>query len=198
MPSRTSGLTLVETIAALAIVAITTTLALPAMTQALERQRVATTLHLLSADMAMARGAAIMRRSQVVVCPRASAVTCAEDGDWSSGWLVFLDDDRDRLPDSIDDLLRSTEPTTRAAAMRLHSTRPFVRFQRDGRAAHSNLSVHLCARGMLTGSVVVNRLGRVRSERMPHGTDCPRLTASSNPHAGRAQTGLTAGPEALE
>lgn len=173
MPSRNSGFSLVEAVAALAVVAITTTLALPAMTQALERQRVATTLHLLSADMAMARGTAIMRRSQVVVCPRASPVTCAEDGDWSEGWLVFLDDDRDRLPDTIADLLRSTEPSTRLAAMQLVSTRPFVRFQGDGRAAHSNLSVHLCARAMLTGSVVVNRLGRVRSERAAPGTGCP-------------------------
>ncbi len=176
MPSRINGFSLVEATAALAIVAVTTTLALPAMSQALERQRVSTTLHLLSTDMAMARGTAIMRRSQVVVCPRATPVTCAEDGDWSAGWLVFLDDDKDRIPDSIEDLLRSTDPTTHPGAVRLASTRPFLRFQEDGRSAHSNLSVHLCARGTLTGTVVVNRLGRVRSERPAPGTACPLVS----------------------
>lgn len=166
MRSPISGFSLIEATAALAVVAVTTTLALPAMTQALERQRVATTLHLLSTDMAMARGTAIMRRSQVVVCPRATPVTCANDGDWSAGWLVFLDPDGDRLPGDAAGILRSADaPAGRKDRLSLRSTRPLLRFQHDGRSAHSNLSVHLCIAGQQRAKLVVSNLGRVRHER---------------------------------
>ena len=172
MPTH-NGFSLIEVVTALAVVAVSTTLALPAMTQALERQRVATTLHLLSADLAMARGTAIMRRSQVVVCPRATPVTCAEDGDWSTGWIVFLDPDGDRLPAHGAGILRTTDaPAGDAGRLSLRSTRPLLRFQHDGRAAHSNLSVHLCIAGQQRARLVVSNLGRVRHERPKRQEPC--------------------------
>ena len=173
MASVARGFSLIEATAMLAIAGVAMALALPSLSEALARQRVTTTLHLLSADMAMARSTAIMRRSQVVVCPRGTSDTCADDGTWSAGWLVFVDDDQNRLPDTIEDLLRSTEATTRPPDVRLLSSRPMLRFQSSGRSAHSNLSVHLCAGTALAGSVIVNRVGRVRSERPSVDSPCP-------------------------
>ena len=168
------GFTLIEAMVVTAITAVTLTLGLPSFNGTLERHRLSASLHLLSADMAMARNSAIMRREQVVVCPGAPDAGCRADHDWSSGWLVFRDPDGNRQPDAAGDLLRATDaPAGGSDRLRLTSTRPFLRYQASGMSAHSNLSVNACARGQLRGKVVVNRLGRVRAERPTRETACP-------------------------
>ncbi|MGY0611136.1 GspH/FimT family pseudopilin [Luteimonas sp. A501] len=175
MPRRHShGFTLIEAMTVVAILAVALALGLPAFSGTLERQRLATSLHLLTADMASARSSAIMRREQIVVCPGRAETGCAGDHDWSGGWLVFRDPDGNRRPDAPGDVLRTTDaPAGGAERLRLTSTRPWLRYQANGMAAHSNLSVNACARGLLRGKVVVNRLGRVRSERPRQETACP-------------------------
>lgn len=174
MPRRDAGFTLIEAMVTVSIVALILTLGLPAFADALERQRLATTLHLLLADMAMARSSAVMRREQVVVCPGGAATGCRGDRDWSHGWLVFRDPDGNRQPDAAADILRATDaPAGGADRLRLTSTRPWLRYQANGTAGHSNLSVNACSQGRLRGKVVVNRLGRARSERPSRETSCP-------------------------
>lgn len=174
MASKDAGFTLIEAMAVAAILAIGLTLGVPAFSGTLERQRLATSLHLVSADLAMARSSAIMRREQVVVCPGQPGAGCSNDHDWSRGWLVFRDPDGNRQPDAPDDLLRASQaPAGGADQLRLTSTRPWLRYQANGMAAHSNLTVNACARGQLRGKVVVNRLGRVRTERPTRETACP-------------------------
>lgn len=168
------GYTLVEALAILGVAAVGLAVGVPSFAGGLERQRVATAMHHLSADMAMARSMALAQRAQVVVCPGDTITGCRHDHDWSSGWLVFRDGDGNRQPDEPDHILRVTDaPAGRSSALSLASTRPFLRFQENGRSAHSNLSVAVCARGTLRGKVVVNRLGRVRGERSGPATPCP-------------------------
>jgi type IV fimbrial biogenesis protein FimT len=173
MIGKEKGFTLIETMVVLAIAVIVVTLGVPSFNGALQRQRVSTTMHRLSADMAMARSSALMRRSQVVVCPRDAAGGCSDVQDWSRGWLVFADPDGNRQPDADSDILRVTDAPANDR-LYLPATRQFLRYQADGRSAHSNLSVHVCANGAHVGKVVVNNLGRVRSERPRAGTSCPR------------------------
>lgn len=173
MKRQEAGFTLIEAMVVLAIAAITLTLGLPGLGEALRRQRVATTLHLLSADMAMARSTALIKRSQVVVCPRGASFGCSDGRDWSVGWLVFVDPDGDRQPGTEDDILRATDAPGGRDALDLPASRAYLRYQADGRSAHSNLSVHVCGGGAHFGKVVVNNLGRVRSERAPAGAACP-------------------------
>jgi type IV fimbrial biogenesis protein FimT len=174
MGRKPSGFTLLETAAAVAVVAVAVAVGVPSFAGGLERQRVATAMHRLSADMATARSTALARRTQVVVCPGEADAGCRQDRDWSGGWLVFRDDDGNRQPDDTTDILRiSDAPGGAVGVLRLVSTRPHLRFQKNGRSAHSNLSVVVCARGRLHGKVVVNRLGRVRGERSEPSVPCP-------------------------
>lgn len=174
MPRTDAGFTLIEAMVTVSIAALLLTLGLPAFADALERQRLATTLHLLTADMAIARSSSIMRREQVVICPGRADSGCSGDRDWSRGWLVFRDPDGNRQPDAAGDILRATDaPAGGADRLRLTSTRPWLRYQANGMAAHSNLSVNACSGGQLRGKVVVNRLGRTRSERPKRDTPCP-------------------------
>ncbi|HIY70265.1 MAG TPA: GspH/FimT family pseudopilin [Candidatus Luteimonas excrementigallinarum] len=172
MTRKDAGLTLIELLVTLAIGAITLTIGLPTFSGTLQHMRVSTTMHRVSADLALARNTAIMRRSQVVVCPRTADYRCRSDSDWSHGWIVFTDDNGNRQPDTEQHILRVTDPPT-ARNLAITSSRRFLRYQRDGRSAHSNQTVRVCNGTQLAGSVVINNVGRVRSSRPDPGTPCP-------------------------
>jgi type IV fimbrial biogenesis protein FimT len=88
--------------------------------------------------------------------------------------MSFIDSDGNRQPESDADILRASDAPA-AKTLFLPSSRPFLRYQADGRAANSNLTVYLCEDTEYAGMVVVNNLGRVRTERASTtGKPCPR------------------------
>ncbi|TKS55335.1 prepilin-type N-terminal cleavage/methylation domain-containing protein [Luteimonas yindakuii] len=172
MKRRNAGVTLIELMTVLTVLAVSLTIGLPAFTDTLTRLRVQTAMHRISADLAAARSTAIARRSQLVVCPRTADHRCREDSDWTEGWMFFLDPDGNRQPEDDADILGSREAMPKG--LTVNATRRYLRYQHDGRSAHSNQTVRLCAGEQLAGTVVVNNFGRVRSERPKRETACPR------------------------
>lgn len=168
------GLTLVELMTTVAILTLLGTFGVTAFSDVLARHRVQTALHLISADLAMARNAAITRRSPIVACPGDALLGCRLDADWSMGWIVFTDSDGNRRPDNAADLLRVADaPSGAPHTVRLVSTRSYARYQRDGRSAGTNLTINVCRADMLAGQVVVNNVGRIRSHRDAADRPCP-------------------------
>lgn len=163
MARRGSGLTLIELLVTLAVLAIGLTMGVPAMHGLIEAQRVRAVMFQLASDMAMARSTAVTRRSQVVLCPGTPEAGCRSDSQWNGGWILFEDDDKDRQPGSAADVLRVVQPLP--DGLMVSSSRNYLRYQRDGRSANSNLSLRICTGGQLRGLLVVNNSGRTRSER---------------------------------
>lgn len=164
MNHKQSGISLVELIAALAATAVVLGLALPSLSGLLAGQRVRSTLHDLRSDMMLARNSAIARNTQVVLCPRTVDNRCRTDGDWQHGWMLFLDPDRDRQPGQAADILRIRDASI-PPRHALRSSRPFLRYRSDGTSSGTNLTVRMCTDDRLSGSVVVNNHGRIRTER---------------------------------
>ncbi len=160
-----NGFTLVELIITLAIAGIGLAIGVPSYQGLVERQRASSAMHLLTAHMASARITAITYRIPTVVCPSDRAGGCRRDGDWSQGWLMFFDADGNRSPDVRQDILRDENAPIHPSLRILSSSgRTQLRYLPDGRSAGSNLSVRLCREDVLLGTVVVNNVGRIRSE----------------------------------
>ena len=174
MMNGSRGFTLVELLVVVTLVAVLLAVGLPPLGDALRRQHVTASMQMLIGDMAMARNTAVMRGQQVVMCPSAGGSGCAGGVDWSRGWLVYVDVDGNRRPDAPGDVLRSTAaPGGETDGLTLRSSRPYLRYQPDGRSAHSNLTLNVCAGTSLEGRLVVSNLGRVRSERPSGPARCP-------------------------
>ncbi|WP_163838766.1 GspH/FimT family pseudopilin [Pseudoxanthomonas sacheonensis] len=167
------GFSLLEALVVMAISAIGLAIGVPSYRSMMENQRASSTMHLLTAYMASARSTAISYRIPTVVCPSNRAGGCRMDGDWSQGWLMFFDADGNRQPDAREDILRD-ENTPLHPSLRLVSStgRPQLRYLPDGRSAGSNISVRLCRDDVLLWQVIVNNVGRVRSEKASGSTPC--------------------------
>ena len=122
MHTRKRGFTLYELVVTLGLVAILFTLGIPSFAASLARQRQHVEIDALFHAVHLARKESIMRRKVVSLCPSLDGKTCSPDRDWSRGWLMFENKDRDSPP-RVD----SGEPVlTRhvvAEGVRIHANR---------------------------------------------------------------------------
>lgn len=166
-----AGISLMELMASVAIVAVVVAASLPALATVHQSSRARAAVNILHVDLSFARSAAVTHRTQVVVCPADENNRCDPRARWEHGWMVFMDPDANRQPESARQILRRTAMPGRGISA--SSTRPVLRYQSDGRSAHSNLTIRICGHGELVGQVVVNNVGRARSARAQRPAPCP-------------------------
>jgi type IV fimbrial biogenesis protein FimT len=165
-------MTLIELLIVLAVLAILATLGVPAMAGFVAENRVAAKTNLAISHLQFARHAAVTRRANVVACPSNDQLNCSGENRWDRGWIIFIDRDNDRAPDSPADVLRVVAPDD---ALLLHSAgRNRVRFQPMGTAYGTNLTIRVCdARGRAEArAIVVSNPGRVRVRRSVADAEC--------------------------
>lgn len=163
---RRSGFTLLEAIVSLSVLSIMLAVALPAFRALLDHQRTSSTLSSLVSQASLARLAAVKYRRPTILCPSANGTRCNSDGDWSTGWILFIDHGDRQGPASPSHVLR-TEPSPASRHLRVQSWgRNHLRYLPDGRSSGSNLTLRVCTQaGQQLGAVIVNNAGRPRVER---------------------------------
>lgn len=88
---KSTGFTLTELMITLAIVGVLLAVGVPSLKTFMQsNQLIAATNELLSA-LHVARSEAIKLNSRVSICESSNGTTCSGTGDWSNGWIVFVD-----------------------------------------------------------------------------------------------------------
>lgn len=169
------GFTLIELVVSMSVMAILLGAAAPSLGSLLEQQRTSAVISSLTTHMASARMAAITRNRRAVLCPSTDGSQCEAGTDWSGGWMLFLDDNGNRKADPVEEVMHvDLEPTSRHLRVVSTSGRQQLRYLPDGRSAGSNLTISICnPKGDLLGAVIVNNMGRPRSELATSATPCP-------------------------
>lgn len=101
MRTKRKGFTLYELLITIVLIALISGLAIPSFAASLARQRQRAEIDALFHAIHLARKESIMRRQVVSLCPSLDGQSCSASHDWSSGWLMFENSDRDSPP-SID------------------------------------------------------------------------------------------------
>lgn len=110
-----AGVTLIELLVTLAIMAILTTIAIPSLSAFIADSRQSGRAFELVGALNMARSEAIKRGTRVSVCktrnPDAESPTCEADAGWEQGWIVFVDNVQDTgnifgMIDGADEIIR--------------------------------------------------------------------------------------------
>lgn len=156
------GLTLLELLITLAILAILLTVALPGFSSIIQNNRLAADTEELRSAIQLARATAVSRNQRV---------TLRNLGSWESGWEVFVDDNNNGVRDNGEPLLSSSGPLEQLDITPNTPVRDYISFigtgesRRVGSALGSFQAgtILVCAAGGSSGfSLVLARSGRVR------------------------------------
>tara|TARA_R110001599_G_scaffold353823_1_gene599186 strand:- start:70510 stop:71130 length:621 start_codon:yes stop_codon:yes gene_type:complete len=172
--SRERGFTMIEVMIVLVVVAILVTVAAPGFQNLIGNNRIISEVYTLRATLNNARSEAMARRAQVVVCPSVDGAACADSDDWSTGYIAFVDTDRDNVadPDDPDEEIIQVEAEERAVDIAFNNAVRLVRFNAQGVALGFDGAFTFCDdRGAEDArALIVNPVGTVRSAR---DTDTP-------------------------
>jgi type IV fimbrial biogenesis protein FimT len=103
------GFTLLELIIIIAILGITTALAVPGLREMISNNRIQSNASDFVAALQFAKAEAVARVNPVTLCKSANLTDCAADGDWQQGWIVFSDDNGDAVVGADDEVLLNHE-----------------------------------------------------------------------------------------
>ncbi len=159
---RRRGYSLIELMVCLAIVAITIAWAAPSFGNFLRDAARAREVNQFLQAVYAARSEAIKRNGVVSLCPSRDGATCTPGSLWSTGWLIFVNLDRDSpaAVDSGEELLR-VYPAWDSGQIR--SNRTTLSFRAFGQSGVTATITFCDARGSSAArAVIVSQTGRPR------------------------------------
>lgn len=138
------GVTLIELMVALAVLAIAASLAAPSFSDTIRNQRLSSRSFALQEDLAFARAEAVKLQSNVALA--------APTGNLTDGWVVFEDTDADERLDGGERRIREQGPMNTGYSMQAMTgaggPKAGIGFDRRGAVEGRNpLDVMLCAPG---------------------------------------------------
>lgn len=122
MKILTTGYSLYELLITIAVAATVMAASVPSFGKIVARNRQHVEINALFHAIHLARKESIVRRKVVSICPSPDGQQCLPSRDWSSGWIMFVNDDRDEPPqiDGAEIILQthSVNPAIRLTANR--------------------------------------------------------------------------------
>jgi type IV fimbrial biogenesis protein FimT len=162
--NRMHGISLIEVVLALAVLAVLAGIALPAFADVRLRAQFASAELALGETVLLANRLAVSGGSAVVLCPARTSGECEAGSDGSGGWLSFVDLDGDRRFGPHDVLAQRHDGYSADIALVSNMGRQRVVFHSRGDNAGSNLSFVVCSRTRPQGRrLALSNGGRLRS-----------------------------------
>ncbi len=138
------GVTLLELLAAMAMVAILAGIAVPAFQTMIEKNRQSSTLNDFSIAVSIARSEAVKRGIRTVICTSSDGASCDASADWHVGWIIFVDANSNNGVDSGEQLIRvGAALETGFSLVGTSNVAAQIRFQPDGDAIETG-TITLC------------------------------------------------------
>jgi len=162
------GVTLIETVLALALAFGLMALAMPSFGEWVQGYALASHAQYLAGNINRARSEAIKRGHRVNLCPSVDRRQCMDAGDWARGWIVHVDENRNGRIDDDEPVLEIAGPAPEGVTV--SANRPvedYVSYTSLGHARMLNGALQMgtftvCRRGQPALEIVLANSGRVR------------------------------------
>jgi type IV fimbrial biogenesis protein FimT len=167
---RSRGFSLQELLVALAIGGTVTSGAVT-LTDTVRNNAIVAAANTLVSHLNLARGIALARHANVVLCPSADRMQCAEPGNdytwWQNGWLVYVDENDNGRPDNGEIVRTDGHDGSGNITIRSSRHRREVVYRPSGTSGGSTLTLAICgAHGASAARyVTVSNAGRPRISR---------------------------------
>lgn len=164
IPARHSGLSLVELLISISIMAIMATLAVPSLHGLLANAHRDRALKNLVSDISLARSLAIKSARDVVICQRGGSSSCTTEtlADWQVGWIVFVDKNANRERDDDEALVAERQALSGLESLRSSNSIKRLVFQPNGLLSSGMTTFEVRSTAGSHRKVILNRVGRLR------------------------------------
>lgn len=98
MRCQTRGFTIYEILISVTLIIVIVSISLPLFDRTAARNHQRVELNTLFGAVHLARKESILKRRVVSICPTTDFEQCGSRDDWSSGWIMFENSDRDSPP----------------------------------------------------------------------------------------------------
>ena len=180
MDGRERGFTLLELLIGLALLALLLMLAAPPLRELVTVNRAAVHAQTLMTSLVLARTEAVKRNQRVTLCKSADGAACTTTGDWSQGWLVFVDESTFGIHDPAEEVVRIQQGLDDDFTLRNANAANWYGYRPDGSAVSSGGLVtgtfRICpgnGNAKLAYRVITNITGRPRTARAMGDLSCP-------------------------
>jgi type IV fimbrial biogenesis protein FimT len=109
--------TLTEMMVTLVILCILAILAIPSLSRLAANTRMSTEASELLSMLHLTRSEAIKRNHRVTICKSRDGKHCSQEGDWSQGWIIYVDGAAIGMRDENDILLRVHGALSRSSTL---------------------------------------------------------------------------------
>ncbi|MCC5858548.1 MAG: GspH/FimT family pseudopilin [Ectothiorhodospiraceae bacterium] len=168
MDRRFKGLSLIELIVTLLVVAVLAATVMPALGRTVAEYRVVAGANAFLAAIHLTRSEAILRSERVTLCASADGVSCTPGAGYHAGYLVFVGPPGPHLVVPPDAVLRSKPGSARLTMTGNGSMEDYISFVGSGVTRQLNGALQMGAFRFCDGEhgrrIVVSRTGRPRVE----------------------------------
>jgi len=162
------GFTQIELMIAIAILAIVTAVAMPAVGSFLQRNTLLGASNSLITGLNFTRSQAVTGNQRIIMCASSNihidAPVCDGGNQWQRGWLIYADANQNNQRDIGEQILRVDELPEHVRAD--SGGRQRFRFLANGTALGNTGTIRLCMHGLDDRSyrIIIANTGRIRSE----------------------------------
>jgi type IV fimbrial biogenesis protein FimT len=181
---HSQGYSLYELLMTLGLFAVVVSLGVPSFGRILAEHRLRVEVDTLFHAIHLARKESIVRRREVTLCPSTDGQNCVPGFDWSQGFIMFVNRDRDSPPrrDSDEPLVR--EYSTSSHNQVVANRRSFSFRTTALRATNGTFILCDKARRAAARALIVSYTGRPRVSRIDHNgkpRQCPDYVKLTDP-----------------
>lgn len=169
--NKNKGLTLIELVITLSILAILVSLAAPGFNRLFEKNNLAQTRDKILDSISFARSEAIKRGYNVKLCASSDLTSCDKENQWSHGWIVLASTDQQGEPtDNEQDMLLIRAQKVSAP---ITADTDNILFKPDG-SVTKKTTFQLCPihTNEAPNPIDINLAGQVRLDRTPDYENC--------------------------
>lgn len=161
---HSSGFTLVEILVTISIMLLLSGMAFGSLSVYRDFETVSDINDLL-ADLQYSRTEALKRQATITICRSDDGLNCHRNNDWENGWIIFTDQNRNRVVDENDEILRISDGFGHDGTLTLGSGYyNYIMFANTGTAYPRN-TFKLCRPGSKPRAIILFATGRARVSR---------------------------------
>ena len=175
--SHCRGMSAAELLITLAIAAILCAIGVPSLARMQTSAQLTSTKSALMLGLNRARAEAVSTGRNAIMCPSSNGRQCLDVSDWSEGWLIYRDDNRNSRFDPVESLVLYHQADADEVSVRSNAGRRRITYRSLGDSEGANSTFILCSRREQGEGrqVIIANSGRIRGLSFAPAASCAAL-----------------------